>query len=467
MLAAQAEQDEHDLSEHLVHLFLEAGNSVTDDTLSLNDTSTADTNTFTTPSSYNGSDASSGSPRSFSSPMGFLRAAFPDLPTSTLRNTLGSMGDIDDIDMETVVEAILTKEYIRELEERGLSDAEEGEDAELLWRTVERKKLSSAKVSKKPKKTSTTITLGDVRQQAYIRSASAPSSPRVDPGFTDPWTQVSSMAAHLASLLPPHPVYFFQSIFHSPKYGSPSTALRVTLASISPAEVPDSQIGILYGLFDLLVTDDLSAKERDTLLADAQLAFRATKFDPEAALSLLQVIRGLDDDSVSGEWGLYHSPVPASLPTSPTTPGHTAMTRTLPSNPPPIPPPPIRQRSVPLSAATTNQWQTIPTRKSASPNAHSHADFIPAYNTGKKAKMRGSGNGIGKGGKGDVGELSGMKTHSTKAKELVKKRNEALREASRAWQMGSNKTRGGEIAQYYAAKVSQFVERKLYTIFTL
>ena len=275
------------------------------------------------------------------------------------------------------------------------------------------------------------------------------------------------MAAHLASLLPPHPVSFFQSIFHSPKYGSPSTALRVTLASISPAEVPDSQIGILHGLFDLLVTDDLSAKERDTLLADAQLAFRATKFDPEAALSLLQVIRGLDDDSVSGEWGLYHSPVPASMPTSPTTAGHTAMSRTLPSGPPPIPPPPIRQHSVPLSVATTNQWQTIPTRKSASTNAYSHADFIPTYNTGKKAKMRGSGIGIGKGGKGDVGELSGVKTHSAKAKEFVKKRNDALREASRAWQMGSNKTRGGEIAQYYAAKVSQFVKRKLRTILTL
>ena len=460
-LAAQAEQDEHVLSEQFSTVTFDNGNSITDDTSSLNDTSINDTTTaFTTPSSCNGSDASSSSPRSFSSPLGFLQAAFPDLPTSTLRNALGSMGDIDDIDMETVVEAILTKEYIRELEERGLRDSEDVADNELLWRTVERKKTPPTKSGKKQRKSTTTITLGDVRQQANVRSQSTPSSPRPSTSPTDPWVQVSSMAVHLATLLPPHPASFFQSIFHSPKYGSPSTALRATLVSISPAEVPDSQLSILHGLFDIILSGGesgtLPAKQRDAVLSDARLAFRATKYDPETALSLLEVIQRLDSDSLSGEWGLFHSPVPSS-PTIPhgSSQPKSLTIKTLPSGPPPIPPPPGRQRSYPLSSMSPNAWQTVPhTRKSTGPNEYSHADFIPSYSGGKKTRTRGTGNGMGKGGKGDVGELSGRKGHTIRATELMKQRNEALREASRAWQRGSNKTRGGEIAQYYAAKVS-------------
>ncbi|TCD71803.1 hypothetical protein EIP91_003146 [Steccherinum ochraceum] len=468
-LAAQAEQDEHVLSEQLSHFsLLDTGNSIaTDDTNSLsNDTSTLETTTaFTTPSSCNGSEgSSSSSPRSFSSPLGFLQAAFPYLPTSTLRNALGSMGDIDDIDMEAVVESILSKEYIRDLEERGLEDADEVGVTEVLWQTVDRKKSpQSVKATKKQKKPTMTMTFGDVRQHTQVRTSSAPNTPRPSTS-ADPWTQVSSMAAHLSTLLPSHSPSFFQSIFHSPKYASPSTALRATLASISVSEIPDAQMAILYNLFDILVAsdsyDETSPKARDALLSDAQLAFRAARFDPEAALSLLEVMKSLDSDSVSGEWGLFHSPVPASP--NPVSQPKSPTTRNLPSGPPPIaPPPPGRQRSYP--STPTNAWKTVPpARKSLSTSGYSHADFIPAYNTGKKAKMKGSGNGIGKGGKGDVGELGsggGKKAYSGRASELLKKRNEALREASRAWQRGSNKTRGGEIAQFYAAKARELSQQ--------
>lgn len=457
-LAAQAEQDEHALSEQLAHISFDTGNSITDDTNSLNDTSTTETTTAcTTPSSCGGSDASSSSPRSFSSPLGFLQAAFPYMPISTLRNALGSMGDIDDVDMEAVVVSILSKEYIRELEERGLEEDGAADEGEVAWQTVDKKKTTPPKQSKKQKKPTVTLTFGDVRQQTQVRTSSTPNSQRPNMSQADPWTQVSSMAAHLSDLLPSYPPSFFQSIFHSPKYASPSTALRATLDSSTPTDIPALQMEILYGLFEVLTSSDaydgLSETERNALLSDAQLAFRATKFDPEAALSLLEVLQSLDSDSVSGEWGLFHSPVPAS-PVSPTPAAQpkSPTLRSLPSGPPAIPPPPARQRSFPLSL---NAWQTVPpARKSASTNGYSHADFIPAYNTGKKAKMRGAGNGMGKGGKGDVGELGGRKGYTGRASELTKKRNEALREASRAWQRGNNKTRGGEIAQFYAAKVS-------------
>ncbi|EPQ56733.1 hypothetical protein GLOTRDRAFT_75580 [Gloeophyllum trabeum ATCC 11539] len=89
-----------------------------------------------------------------------------------------------------------------------------------------------------------------------------------------------------------------------------------------------------------------------------------------------------------------------------------------------------------------NAWHQIPPRKAGGP--HPLASYIPAYSG---AKVRGGGNGLGKGGKGDVGELR-------------RKRDEALREASRYWQSGSAKTRGGEVALYFAERAREYREQE-------
>ncbi|KAH8104052.1 hypothetical protein BXZ70DRAFT_680630 [Cristinia sonorae] len=457
LLATQAELDENALSEHLSHLTFDNGQSVTDDSNS-NDTSNADGHTiFTSPTSCNGSNSSSGSSTSsqaFDTPLGFLQAAFPDVPKRVLRSALGSMGDIDDIDMEAVVNAVLSKELIRDLEERGYEEpVDEDED---IWRVVEKKKTTPSRSVKKQKKTVMSVTLGDVRQQANIRPSSTPSTPRTNGASTDPWTQVSSMAAHLSSLLPSHPPAFFQSIFHSPKYATPSNALRGALASIATLQVPNSQEAVLYGLYELLFSSDeymdLPEKDREARLADAELAFRATKFDPEATLSLLEVIQELDADSVSGEWGLFHSPVPSlSVVTNGGGGPKSPTIRQLPSGPPPVPPPPVRRQHTTPPEAKINVWSTVPTRKTASTPGYSHADFIPAYNTGKKAKMRAAG--ITK------PVAGGRKGHSARASELMEERNQALREASRAWQRGNTKSRGGEVAMFYATKARELSQQ--------
>jgi hypothetical protein len=77
------------------------------------------------------------------------------------------------------------------------------------------------------------------------------------------------------------------------------------------------------------------------------------------------------------------------------------------------------------------------------------AASIPSYNSCRKTKIKGSGNGIGKRGKGDVGELS----HSEKMARLRNERSEAVKDATRYWKKGNSVNRGGEIAGYFADKV--------------
>jgi hypothetical protein len=101
-----------------------------------------------------------------------------------------------------------------------------------------------------------------------------------------------------------------------------------------------------------------------------------------------------------------------------------------------------------------HQWQTVPVRRFSDNSSPRLAQSIPAYagSTTKNFKVKGSGNGHGKGGKGDVGELSGPQN---KIREHRRKQEEYLRQAAKMWQRGDMKTRGGEIAFYYAEKVGQ------------
>jgi hypothetical protein len=82
-----------------------------------------------------------------------------------------------------------------------------------------------------------------------------------------------------------------------------------------------------------------------------------------------------------------------------------------------------------------------------------------------KRKVRGAGNGLGKGGKGDEGELprqgarGGLVTrhaHFTRGMNQARKeRGELLREAGRAWR----KPWGGDVALHYAQRARQVTER--------
>ncbi|KAL4252908.1 hypothetical protein ABKN59_003584 [Abortiporus biennis] len=495
---------------------------------------TISTVTSTNASSTNTSASDASSPTSMSSPLSFLQAAFPELPVHRLKSALMGMGmgdpvmddDIDssEIDMEAVVEYILSSEYLKELEERGMDELDEDQEPEpASWEIVERKgKKSKGKGvglgvqnlphPKKVKPASTTITFGDVRQQRRRSattnqgSSSAFGSPRPPPQ-PDPWTQVSSLAIHLATLVPSHSASYFASMFHSPKYSSPATALRAALGNIS-AKVPasdstDDEIA-LFVLFDILTSSDedqLSASDKDQIMADAGLALRATEGRADSALDLVNLLRELDSDdvgSLSGShgpvnWAVYHSPAP---PPSLQSQANSPRSR-LPTGPPPVPPPPQKiQRGTTNPSPFSNQsnvnaWQTVQPTLKKLPALHTHAAFIPSYDPGnvigKKKKGKRKANGVesaptsptmmGGDGFGNVnlgmeigGAIAGVdenlwsddrQSHKKRATMLEMKRREMLKEAGRAWQrgIGGMKSHGGQVAAFYAEEARKLQEQ--------
>ncbi|KAI0630580.1 Smr-domain-containing protein [Trametes polyzona] len=466
-LAASAEKelvDEDTLSD-LSQLNLSPP-SVVDDASSSLDYSTTDNSAYASTTS----DASGQQP--FSSALGFLKAVFPHIPSDKFKKVLAAHGgDNDVLDMEVVVDELLTGEYIRELEERGLDEEESAAlGYEAPWEVVEKKKKGMKQ--KKPSKKGTTITLVDIRQQQHARPASSNSQPAPP----DPWTQLASVASHLSTLIPTHPASFFQSVFHSPNYPTPSHALRAAIVQIARSltkyedEVSAEETPSLYAMLEVITTwpkyADLNVEERDQLMEDALYALRATGRDPNAALDVVSLLIDLDSDFSSREyaWGVYHQPAtpPATTPKASTK---------LPSGPPPVPPPPnIARRGLPSPTtekprALSSAWKTVPSKPtpegphplSGVIRAYTKPDPVPATR-----KVRGAGNGLGKGGKGDVGELKLGKRAAAKRRawELSEQRRAALREASKAWQKGNSKNHGGEVAFYFAERARELQQQQ-------
>ncbi|KAG6916195.1 hypothetical protein DXG01_008077 [Tephrocybe rancida] len=402
------------------------------------------------------SESSESSQQSFSSPLGFLQAALPHISTATLRLALEGAA-VDDVDMWDIVADILTADSIREMEERGLDGLDEDgmntilREENIGWETVENKKKPTAKVAKRKVGRGKTISIVDVRQRQHAPKHRSTDASRPAP---DPWTQLSSLSEHLATLLPPHPASLFQSHFHSPNHGSPYIALHSCLKSIcsAQAEVPSEEYtDTLFTLLDIILPEyeSLDHEARMRLISDVEVSLQATCGRGDDALDLAKLLRELDSDSTGNlDMGVYHVAAPQS-------PQVEARRPVLPSGPPPIlPPPQLRPKAKPPSPPSTKpspfQWQTVPERPTIQ-GPHPLAAHIPAYaNVGK---VRGAGNTYGKGGRGDVWELS---EHKRRVGESMQKRNELLRQATKMWQKGNSKTRGGEVAFYFAERAREF-----------
>ncbi|KAG6896668.1 hypothetical protein C0992_006802 [Termitomyces sp. T32_za158] len=399
------------------------------------------------------SDSSESSQQPFSSPLGFLQAALPHVPTATLRSALDGIA-VEDVDMWDIIADILTADSIREMEERGIDGLDQegsgGYEGGIVWETVERRKRQ-AKVEKRKINRGETISLVDVRQRQHTpkctnadksRSAAAP----------DPWTQLSSISSHLANLLPPHSPSFFQSYFHSPEHATPYIALHACLKSICSSQ-PGASAGeykdILFTLLDIVLPeyDGVDDEARTRILYDIEISLQATSGRGNDALDLVKLLKELDSDSTGYlEMGVYHSAPQNSKAPKIRRPN-------LPTNPPPIPPPPqLRPSAKPPPSPSTKcnpfQWQTVPQRRPANKDPHPLAASIPAY--ASKSRGVSPGNAWGKSVKGDVGELN---EHRRRMEYSMRKRNELLQQATKMWQKGNSKTRGGEVAFYFAERV--------------
>ncbi|KAH8832809.1 hypothetical protein DL96DRAFT_1583471 [Flagelloscypha sp. PMI_526] len=382
----------------------------------------------------------------------FLRAALPHVSLDRLQAALVDAQHTSGRgDMWEVMSTILSEDWIRDLEERGLdalSDDDElshgpfhsyeelGFTKDIAFGPIQKKQKR-----KQPQKVSKFV-LGDVRQQ-NLRAT--PKRRPLTAYMDDPWSQINSLSSYLSQLLSPRPQSFFSSFFHDPKYPTPYAALRAALVQIqsnlgSPPPTDDSLVMLQITLSEIL-----------------DLAVYATSGRQHEALELVQLLRELDSDSLHGEYGMgvYHSAAPA--PSSASVTGKASLspevyTKTrpvLPTKTPPPPQPPNQSGQHPGPFA----WQKVPERRWPR-RPHPYSDSIPAYSAnGASSKVKGAGNRFGKGGKGDVGELGRMFPT-----ESIRKRNEYLMKAAEAYRKGNN---GGDIAFYYAEearKVSRQIQ---------
>jgi hypothetical protein len=473
VLANQAQEDEYEL----------------DDIMSTTSLTTPDLCDSTTTASE-----SSSSQHSFSSPLGFLQEAFSDVPTDRLKRLLreGSGEALEgdgDVDMERVVEYILNMEHIRDLEERGIDALERtpspllNEDWEAVVHTKPKVKTKLATPAKKKAK-GRTIKIVDMMQTQHAPSSPTKTKGREREGKTmgegvDIWTQISSLSTRLATLLPPAQESYFASFFHSPTHATPAHALRAALAALpststisvkhkarqkSPIKKSneDAETDTLSALLDLLRAEPtfatLDAEQRNTLYADARVALSAAQNRPDDALDIIWILRDLEHPA--SQLGIYHLRPPVSGSNLNSTLVHAK----LPTGPLTVQAPPTSKRkfaSPPSSPTSQPQppeaWQDVPIR---SPRT---TQPLENSNPTNKRKIRGAGNVLGKGGKGDIGELPGNGNvsgtrHAHFARGILQariQRGELLREAGRAWR----RPLGGEVALYYAQRAREVTEK--------
>lgn len=463
-----------------------------------------------------------------SSPLGFLRAAFPHIPVERLRRALTDVGytspsssqdgETDgsavEFDLVGVIEGLLTNEYLKDLEERGL-DALEDEVPYVAPATLPAKSpgWEMAQPKKKGKKNKgVKLSLNDVRQQHHIRptAPTGASSSRTAPA-PDPWTQLSSLSSHLSSLVPSHQPSFFQSFFHkqglasdSSALATPATAIRTALAAIAHTDCkvsassseddhalnPEATL-LLFNLHDILRSnpsfDALSSSTQSQLFTDALLAIRATNADPGSSLDIPWLLCDLDQQA-EAEWTL--SPTTPSFSNGPLSPlvtgkpqqAASALSKSkylqqLPNRPPSIPD--LKQRvetkvGEAKIAPPVNPWTTVPLKK-LPPGPNPLAANIPAYNplngvpakklrklaltpTGEPSSAVGPAATFGLG-RIDAKEAQKQKRRMDTMEELKQKRHDAILSAGRAWMGGNVKNRGGEVAMFYAEQARLYQEQ--------
>jgi len=374
----------------------------------------------------------------------FLQAAFPHIDAAKLRAVTIAVGGPDGYaDMEDVIEEVLNREYRGECQERGI-------DVDTLLDGHSKNKPRVERVASPKKKKGMKLVINDVRQHNHFSSTNGLR------GSPDPWAQSTSLSTQLATLIPSCNAGYFQSAFHDDQHSSPCKALRHTLQKINDClypgndELSEQETKYLFGLFDALraspIYETMTIGQRDQLLSDARLALRATNGKPDPAWELVSILLELERDL---DIGIYHS-VPATplsptlmSPTSPTFKSRPSTSQWATSGSPitsPVSP-------IPKNDDVGGGWNRIPERPKNEPRYL--ASSIPAYDPNRKARIKGAGNGFGKGGKGDIGELS----HMQRIAQLHKNRNQILREASRYWKGGNSGNRGGEVAQYFAERV--------------
>ncbi|KAG8946542.1 hypothetical protein FRC04_011600 [Tulasnella sp. 424] len=407
--------------------------------------------------------------------MEFLLSIFTQSSPATLQRVLEDYGDEDsgEIDMEKVIEEIMSLELVRELEERGLDDVDKAVDEERKrdWSVVEKQKLpkrtkarsGSASVTSPPARISApaprTFVLSDVRQQANRQSARPPGlGIRTQDTVNDPWTKVASLSTRLAQLLPPLTASHFSSLLHNPAFKSPAEAIRRELARIGSQDKdpPGGKFNTaLVGFLELLQCQD------DAEVRDATTCLRAAKLAVESALDLVYLLQELDRaDPI-----VLRSPR-ASSPISTQASSSNDLAKAIITPLPLSPVASLRSSSFgswtlptsPTPRSTNDDWTKVSHERKRNASKDFEVDplaaFIPAY-AGRPAGWRQEGGRAAW--EPDLNDETSEKECREMAAYYRRRREESLREATKYWRGngggrrgGGSVGRGGDVALYYA-----------------
>ena len=385
---------------------------------------------------------------SFSSLLGFLQAAFPEIPPSRLERVITDAnldgGCAGGVDVERTIELLLTEEYLGDLEEDGGTFGVFDEN-DLLGVPPVSKGAQVVNANGKKRKKARTIALYDIRQHRHDDEG-APKS-RHGSRFTSPskssdvdiWTSVSSISAQLATLLHPHSESFFKSFFHSPESKTPGTAVRRALTAIinhQDDDVPPPDMTVLLNLQEILRSspryNELSEEERKRLFVDTHLCLQAVGPRTDNALDLVWLLRSLDADDLVG-WKIapYHQePLPYEdnciLGTSKNRPFPTSASDVWPR----------------LPSQPQDDWNVVSSRKRAT-TARRHSVSILASSDSHGTSTHQNG--------------FARDMHPARLKErrddLEARLREASMSAARAWKRGNSKNMGKQVALYHVEEV--------------
>src|SRR5258708_3981612 len=297
---------------------------------------------------------------SLSSPIAFLRTAFPNLATKLLEITRRSHGwssevlHVEDdgpyLDMDAIISDLLSKECHLENE-----DVLEN-TRDIQWEMVQKsRKIQGGNVDtngigsrkgkrQKPKP----LPLVDVLQRQH--------SPIPRPAATtgtealDPWSSVDSLSVYLSTLLPRITHSQLLSLFHNPSHATPIEALRAYLNAPLPASTQRNGAGItdidVQALAELLSAHPDDPEVRSNLDRDAKACLNAVDGDMSKAYDLLVLLKDLEANGAAIRRS-FTSPkrsVP-ELPPGPVTPKSAAvaevpsipshLAHSVPASPPP------------------------------------------------------------------------------------------------------------------------------------
>lgn len=445
-LATGADHDEQAISEALSCTHIDGG-SISSSAIdrshgssSAFSTSTDATSPLTSPR------LASARTASFSSLLGFLQAAFPDIPPARLERVIADASDdggyADGVDAERTIELLLTQEYLGDLgEDGGTFGALEDTDFPPVSKGEQIVNANGKKRRKKPK----AIALYDIRQHRHgdegapqSRHGSSPSKS----SDVDIWASVSSVSAQLADLLHPHPESFFKSFFHSPESKTPATAVRRALTAITSYrgdDVPPPDMTVLLNLQEIVRSspgyDEMSEEERKRLFLDTHLCLHAVGPRTDSALDLVWLLRSLDADDPAG-WKIapYHQEPPPHednciLDTPRDKPFPTSASDGWPR----------------LPSQPQDDWNVVSSRKKRATAARRHSVSTLASSDSHQTRIRQNG----------FARDMGPARLKERRDDLEARLREASMSAARAWKKGNSKNMGKQVALYHVEEVRQ------------